>query len=47
MLLQEIIIIIIIIIIIVLGISFMQGTYTHIPEKNHVPMEHCVATILM
>jgi hypothetical protein len=39
--------IIIIIIIIILGISFMQGIYTYIPEKNHVPREHCVATILM
>jgi hypothetical protein len=25
----------------------MQGIYTHIPETNHVPREHCVATILM
>ena len=38
---------IIIIIIIVLGISFMQGIYTYVPETNHVPREHCVATILM
>jgi len=38
---------VIIIIIIILGISFMQGIYTYIPEKNHVPREHCVATILM
>jgi len=30
-----------------LGISFMQGIYTYIPETNHVPKEHCVATILM
>jgi hypothetical protein len=42
-----IIIITIIIIIIILGISFMQGIYTYIPETNHVPREHCVATILM
>ena len=42
-----IIIFIIIIIIIILGISFMQGIYTYIPETNHVPREHCVATILM
>jgi hypothetical protein len=28
-------------------LSFMQGIYTHIPETNHVPMEHWVATILM
>jgi hypothetical protein len=41
------IIIIIIIIIIILDISFMQGIYPHIPETNHVPREHCVATILM
>jgi hypothetical protein len=41
------IIIIIIIIIITLGVSFMQGTYTYIPETNHVPKEHRVATILM
>jgi hypothetical protein len=40
-------IIIIIIIIIILGISLMQGMYTYIPETNHVPTEHCVATILM
>jgi hypothetical protein len=38
---------IIIIIIIILGISFMQGIYTHIPETNHVPREHRVVTILM
>jgi hypothetical protein len=25
----------------------MQGSYTYIPETNHVPREHCVATILM
>jgi len=36
----------IIIIIIILGISFMQGIYTYIPETNHVPRERCVATIL-
>jgi hypothetical protein len=41
------IIIIIIIIIIILGISFMQGINTYIPETNQVPREHCVATILM
>ena len=40
-------IIIIIIIIIILGISFMQGIYTYIPETKHVPREHCAATILM
>jgi hypothetical protein len=37
----------IIITIIILGISSMQGIYTYIPETNHVPKEHCVATILM
>ena len=36
-----------IVIIIILGISFMQGVYTYIPETNHVPREHCVTTILM
>jgi hypothetical protein len=41
------IIIIIIIIIIILGFSFMHGIYTYIPETNHVPREHRVATILM
>jgi hypothetical protein len=40
-------IIIIIIIIIILGISSMQGIYTYIPETNHAPREHYVATILM
>jgi hypothetical protein len=25
----------------------MQGIYTYIPETNHVPREHRVATILM
>jgi hypothetical protein len=38
---------IIIIIIVILGISFIQGIYTYISETNHVPREHCVATILM
>jgi len=42
-----VVVIIIIIIIIIIGISFMQGIYTYIPETNHVPREHCVATILM
>jgi hypothetical protein len=41
------VIIIVIIIIIILGMSFMQGIFTYIPETNHVPKEHCVATILM
>ena len=31
---------IMIIIIIILGISFMQGIYTYIPETNDVPREH-------
>ena len=35
------------IIIIIVGISFMRGIYTYIPETNHVPREHRVATILM
>jgi len=39
--------IIITIIIIIIGIFFMQGIYTYIPETNHDPREHCVATILM
>jgi hypothetical protein len=38
---------IIIIIIIILCISFMQGIYIYIPETNHAPRDHCVATILM
>jgi hypothetical protein len=25
----------------------MQSIYTYIPEKNHVPKEHCFAAILM
>jgi hypothetical protein len=25
----------------------MQGIYTYIPETNHLPRKHCVATILM
>jgi hypothetical protein len=25
----------------------MQGIYTYIPETNHLPREHRVATILM
>jgi hypothetical protein len=37
----------VIITIIIPGISFMQDIYTYIPETNHVPREHCVATILM
>ena len=40
------IITLIIIIIIIIGISFMQGIYTYIPETNHVPREHRVAAIL-
>jgi hypothetical protein len=40
-------ILVVVIIIIIFGISFVQGIYTYIPEKNHVPREHCVATVLM
>ena len=36
-----------IIIIIIIIISFMQGIYTHIPEKNYVPREYSVAAILL
>ena len=39
--------VIIIIIIIIIIISFMQGTYTHIPETDYVPREHGVAAILL
>ena len=42
-----IITIIIIIIIIIIIFSFMQGTYTHIPETNYVPREYSVAAILL
>jgi hypothetical protein len=41
--------IIIIIIIIIIGkdtISFMQGIYTYIHEKNNVPKEYSVAAVL-
>ena len=41
-----IIIIVVVVVVVVLGISFMQGIYTYIPETNHVPREHCVAVIL-
>ena len=37
----------IIIIIIIIIISFMQGTYTSIPEKNYVPSKYGVAAILL
>ena len=40
-------IIIIIIIIIIITITFMQGIYTYIPEKNYVPREYNVAAILL
>jgi hypothetical protein len=33
--------------IIILGISFMHGIYTYIPERKHVPREHRVAAILV
>ena len=38
---------IIIINIIIIIISFMQGTYTHIPETNYVPREYGVTAILL
>ena len=38
---------VIIIITIIIIISFVQGTYTHIPETNYVPREHGVAAILL
>ena len=41
------IIIIIIIIIIVIIISFIQGTYSYIPETNYVPREYSVTAILL
>ena len=31
---------------IIIIISFMQGTYTHIPETNYVPREYSVVAIL-
>ena len=37
----------IIIIIIIIIISFMQGIYAYIPQKNYVPREHSVAAILL
>ena len=37
----------IIIIIIVIIISFMQGIYTYIPERNYIPREYSVASILL
>jgi hypothetical protein len=36
-----------IIIIIILGISFMQGIYTYVPEANRGPREHRVVAILV
>ena len=41
------VVVVIIIIIIIIIISFMQGTYSHIPETNYVPREHSVAAILL
>jgi hypothetical protein len=35
-----------IIIIIIIIVSFMQGIYTHIPEKNHIPRIYSVAAVL-
>ena len=50
-LVRAVIIIIIIIIIIISSsssiISFMQGIYTYIPERNCVPREYSVAAILL
>ena len=34
-------------IIIIIIISFMQGIYTYIPEKNYVPRDNSVAAILL
>ena len=34
-------------IIIIIIISFMQGTYTHIPETNYVPREYGVIIIII
>ena len=45
--LSDDIIIIIIIIILIIIISFMQGTYTYIPETNYVPREYSAAAILL
>ena len=38
---------VIIIIIIIIIISFMQGIYAYIPEKNYVPREYSIAAILL
>jgi hypothetical protein len=40
-------IIIIVVIIIIIIISFMQGTYTYIPEIKHVPPEYSIAAVLL
>ena len=37
----------VLIIIIIIIISFMQGSYTYIPETNYVPTEYSVAAILL
>ena len=37
----------VVIIIIIIIISFMQGSYTYIPETNYVPREYSVAAILL
>ena len=42
-----IIVVVVVIIIIIIIISFMQGIYTYIPEKNSVPSEYSVAAILL
>jgi len=36
----------IIVIIIIIIISFMQGIYTYIPERNHVPREYIFSAVL-
>jgi hypothetical protein len=42
-----VVVVVVVVDVVVLGITFMQGIHPHTPEKNHVPMEHCVTTILM
>jgi hypothetical protein len=42
-------VVVVVIIIVVVGkytVSFMQGIYTYIPERNHVPRIYSVAAIL-
>jgi hypothetical protein len=42
-----IIIIIVVVVVVVVVISFMQGIYTYIPEKNQVPRKYFVAAVLL